>query len=173
MPPLTEAQRHEAHSAKLESLVADLAEACRSGDDMRITMAKEALLDYDSPYENLNQEAENALTAVTLADLDEAVAEFAQIANRIGQRDGEVRSGLERAITAAESGTKELLIPRIAETTSKALAELKALKGGIDRFIHQAGQADDLDRVLDLLPQAINQLEELRQAAKNVGIDLD
>ena len=173
MPPLTEAQRHEAHSAKLESLVTDLAEACRSGDDMRITMAKEALLDYNSPYTNLNQEAENALNAATIADLDAAVAEFARIANRIGQEGGEVRSGLERAITAAESGKKELLIPRIAETTSKALAELKELKEGIDKFIHQAGQADDLDTVLDLLPQAIDQLEELRQAAKNVGIDLD
>ncbi len=66
MPPLTEAQRHEAHSAKLESLVAELAEASRSGDDMRITVAKEALLDYNSPYANLNQEADNALKAVTL-----------------------------------------------------------------------------------------------------------
>lgn len=131
MPTLTEAQRHEAHSTMLESLVTDLAEACRSGDDMRITMAKEALLDYNSPYANLNQEAENALNAVTVADLDAAVAEFARIANRIGQEGGEVKSGLERAIIAAESGKKELLIPRIAETTSKALAELKELRRGL------------------------------------------
>ena len=172
MPPLTESQRHEALSAKLEILVTDLAEACRSGDDMRITMAKEALLNYNSPFVDLNQEAANALTATTIEDLNAAVAEFAQIANRIGQEGGEVRSGLERAITAAESGKKELLIPRIEETTSKALAELKELKQGIDKFIHQAEQADDLDTVLDLLPQAIDQLEKLRQAAKKVGIDL-
>ena len=173
MPPLTEAQRREAHRAKLEGLVADLAEAHRSGDDPRTTMAKEALLDFDSPYEEFNQEAENALIAVTLEDLDAAVAEFARIANRMGREDGEVRSGLERARTAATSGKKELLIPRIAETSSKALAELKELKEGIDKFINQAGQADDLDQILALLPQAIDQLEGLRQAAKNVGIELD
>ena len=172
MSPLTEPQRREAHRAKLEGLVADLAEARRSGDDPRTTMAKEALFDFNSPYGELNQEAENALNAANLADLNAAVAEFARIANRIGQESGEVRSGLERARTAAESGKKELLIPRIAETSSKALAELKELKEGIDKFINQAGQADDLDQVLDLLPQAIDQLEGLRQAAKNVGIDL-
>ncbi len=84
-----------------------------------------------------------------------------------------VRSGLERAIIAAESGKKELLIPRIADTTSKALAELKELKGGIDKFIRQAGQADDLATVFKLLPRAIDQLKALSQAVKNVGINLD
>ena len=173
MPPLSEAPRREAHRAKLEGLIADLAEACRSNDDLRITVAKEALFDFNSPYGELNREAENALIAVTLDDLNAAVAEFARIANRIGQEGGEVRSGLERARTAAKSGKKELLIPRIAETSSKALAELKELKEGIDKFILQAGQADDLDQILVLLPQAIDQLEGLRQASKNVEIELD
>ena len=173
MPSLSKTQHYEAHRARLGALIAELVEARRSGDDPRTTRAKEVLFDFHSPYRDLNEEAENVLNVANLDDLSLAVREFARIANRIGQEGGAVRSGFEQARIAAESGRKELLIPRIAETSSMALAALKELKEGVDQFVRQAGQADDLNHLLDLLPQAIEQIEKLRHAANNVGIDLD
>ena len=168
--PLTDAELREVYRARLEGLLADLTEARQSGDDPSVDEAKRGLLDYQSPYQDLNEEASKALEAAINADLTSAVAEFAQIANRIGTEGGTVRSGLERARAAAESRKKELLVPRIAETSTKALSELKALEGGIKDLIDQAGDVGDLGEVADLLPQAIDQLSNLRAAAKQLGL---
>jgi hypothetical protein len=165
MMPLTEAQRLESDGNRLRALIAEVAEAQRSGDDMVVMNAKEALLDFSSSNDELNQAATEALTTANLTDLAAAIGEFARIARNIGA----VKSGLERAVTAANSGRKELLVPKLAETSTKALTELKVLREGIEQLVEQAGDAQDLNELVELLPNAIEQLDNVRKAAKNIG----
>lgn len=167
--PLTEAQRLETDRNQLRALIADVAEGRRSGDDMAVITAKEALLDFSSSNDDLNQAAAEALTTANLTDLAAAIEDFARIARDISAVDGPIRSGLERAITAANSGRKELLVPKVAEISTKALTELNVLREGIEQLVDQAGDAEDLTQLVELLPNAIDQLEKVRKAAKEFG----
>jgi len=157
---------------ELEMLVAEMVEARRDRNSNQIRATKRALLDYLSPFEELNREATNAHDAACIEDLESAVSEFSKIAARIGQDGGVVKSGLERARKAAASGKKELLIPKVAEASSKALAELKELKNGIDKFVQQAGDVHNLNDVNNLLPEVITTLGKLQTATGNIGVQI-
>ena len=165
---LTSSQTIDQDRATLEALVADLMSARRNDDETAASVAREALIAYNSHFRDLNAEAQNAAAAAILANMNEALGELAQIAVRLGPLGDSFRAAQE----LAREEKKELLIPRLAATTAQALELLTVLQEAADKISDQldaAGQANDLGDIQAALATVLSELKKLRDAAQTVS----
>ncbi|MDE0342150.1 MAG: hypothetical protein OXK82_03110 [Deltaproteobacteria bacterium] len=166
--PLTNRQRKAKALAELEALIANLMSARRRDDQAATTEAREALINYNSPFLDLNREAEDAAEAAILVNLHHALDELAEITARLGSF-GDV---LKTAREVARHGTKELLIPRLAASAAQALELFTVLRQAADTISEQldaAEEANDLADVQSALHNVLTELNSLRAASRDAS----
>ena len=166
--PLTSRQRKTQDRAKLEALIANLMSARRREDSAEVREALQGLIAFNSPFSDLNEEAEDAAAAAILENLNHALDELADIAARLGPF-GDV---LKTAQVIARQEKQELLIPRLAASAAQALELFTVLHQAaetISKQLDAAGEAKDLAGVVSALGNVLNELDELRDAAQAVS----
>ena len=165
---LTNRQRKAQARAELEALTANLMSARRREDAAAVEAARQALITFNTPFPDLNREAEDAVAAAILVNLNDALDDLAIIAARLGPF-GDV---LKTAQEVARQGKKELLIPRLAASAAQALELFTVLRQAADTISEQldaAGEANDLAGVESALGNVLDELNRLRDATQTVS----
>ena len=162
---LTSRQTNEQARAELEALIADLMSARRDDDATATGAARAALIEFNTPFQDLNAEAEDAAAAAILENVNEALDKLAQIASRLGPF-GDIFAA---AREVAREEKKELLIPRLAASAAQTLELFTILHQAAETISEQldsAGEANDLDSVASILSNLLDELNKLRDAAR-------
>lgn len=164
---------YEKARTELEKLIAEAQDARRDKVSARTDAAIQALLDYSSDFDDLNNAALDAHDAACIGDLTQAIAAFSKVATEIGKEEGQIKTGLERATKIAQAGKEDLLIPKIAEVSTRVQTELKALKEGIDNLIAEGRGVHNIQGFNNLLPQVIGVLDQVKDTAEAAGLHVD
>lgn len=163
--PLTNRQRRAQARAELEALIANLMSARRREHATEAEAALLGLREFDTPFPDLNDEAEDAAAAAILENLNHALDELAEIAARLGPF-GDV---FKTAQVIARQEKQELLIPRLAASAAQALELFTVLHQAantISKQLDEAGEANDLADVVSTLGNVLSELDRLRDAAR-------
>ena len=165
---LTNRQRKAQARAKLEALIANLMSARRREDADAVGTARQALITFNTPFPDLNDEAEDAAAAAILVNLSQALDQLSEIATRLGPFGDLFKTAQE----VARQEKKELLIPRLAASAAQALELFTVLRQAADTIAEQldaAGEANDLAGVESALGNVLKELNGLRVATQAVS----
>lgn len=166
---LTNRQRKEQARAELEALIANLMSARRQADTTAADTAHDALIAFNSPFSDLNDEAEDAAATAILANLNHALDELSEITARLGPFGDFLKTAQE----VVRQEKKELLIPRLAASAAQALELFTVLRQAaytIAKQLDAAAEANDLAEVENALGNVLKELNGLREATQAVSI---
>ena len=163
--PLTRRQKRAQARAELEALVANLMSAQRREDEGAATAARKALINFNTPFQDLNDEAEDAAATAILGNLNHALDELAEISARLGPF-GEM---FKVAQMIARQEKKDLLIPQISASAAQTLELFTLLRQTADTISEQLGEANDLAGVVGALDNVLNELNALHDATQAVS----
>ena len=158
--PLSNRQNRTKARAELAALVTNLMSARRRNDAVAATAARQALIDFTTPFLDLADEAEDAVAAAILANLNHAMDELTEISARLGPF-GEM---FKTAQKVARQEKKELLIPQLSASAAQAVELFTLLHQSADTISEQLGEANDLAGVASALDNVLNELNALRDA---------
>jgi hypothetical protein len=148
---------------ELEALIRNVKAAREADDYARTEELKQALENFSAFDAALNDRAHEALVAARVADLAAAAAQLKALADGLSGA-GEA---LARARAAAQSGQKNLIIPRIASASERILDEAQILRAGVQRLIDAGGEVDSITELAgfldNMMAEAKNALERARQ----------
>jgi hypothetical protein len=154
------------HTAKLEALITDVMAARRSGDNERINATLEALGQFrlDTPFIELQKKAEEARKGATKEILKEALEKLAEIVANLSSA-GEI---FKSATLIAETGRKELLLPRLAATASHTLEIFSQLEDSVKAVKKQIASLEELGDVPDAVKAVSKALKNLKEKVKKL-----
>ena len=131
---LTDLQKKEQARAELEGLIASLMSARRQKNTTAAGAARNALIEFNAPFPDLNADAEAAAAAAILDDVNQALDGLAEVAARLGPFGAMFKAAQK---VASEERT-ELLFPRLAASAAQALELFMAFRQGCGNDIGTA-----------------------------------
>lgn len=168
MPPLSPEQEARLRDdTRLEATVTKARSAILSGSDDEIDATLTALNDFrfSTPFVELQQRAQSIHEKLSDELIDDALEEMNEIYTEL-QPAGKI---FKDAVDIAESGKKELLIPRLAATAEHAWSVFITLQDAVDKVGDALDDVDELGDIPDAFAAAKNALAALKEAIDNTA----
>jgi len=163
MPPLSPEQEARLRDeTRLEEAITKARSAVLSGSDDEIDAALTELNDFrfSTPFVELQQRAQSIHEKLSNGLVDDALEEMNEVVTEL-QPAGKI---FKDAADIADSGKKELLIPRLAATAEHALSVFKSLQDAVEKVGDALDDVDELGDIPDALKGANDALATLKEA---------
>ena len=162
---LTDAELKAKDAARLESLIAQLMAARRTGNPDDLQGALGAIGIFRTTFADLRRRAERARMDATEAISSTALAKLADIADGLSSAG----AGFKAAAMIAENGQKDLLFPTLAGTAARGLelaTQLKAAVEAVKANVANVSELGDVPAAVNGLLAAFNSLKESLEAVE-------